>query len=115
MPCFNSINFHQSRSKIKLALPKKYKLFQRWEPTLQPPDLRLPTTAGGHSPSIADFGQRACLQQFYILSYNSETKNNKKSKTINYNFFAIIRENVKDTEAGTVLFESTVVPVLVLG
>ena len=31
MPRFNSINFYQNWPKIKLFLPKKYKMFERWE------------------------------------------------------------------------------------
>ena len=32
MPRFNSINFYQSRPKIKLFVPKKYKIFERCPP-----------------------------------------------------------------------------------
>ena len=37
MPSFNSINFYQNRLKIKLFLPQKIKIFERWEPRLQAP------------------------------------------------------------------------------
>ena len=31
MPRSEAINFNQNRPKIKLILPKKYKIFERWE------------------------------------------------------------------------------------
>ena len=37
MPRFNSINFYQNRPKIKIFLPKKYKIFERWGSALRPP------------------------------------------------------------------------------
>ena len=44
MPRFYSINFYQNRCEIKLILPKKNKLFERWGLRRQIP---APPTAGG--------------------------------------------------------------------
>ena len=43
MPRFNSINFFQNWLKIKLFLPKEYKIFERWS---------VPLAAGGSAPNM---------------------------------------------------------------
>ena len=45
MPHFNSINFYQNKSKIKLFLPKTYKIFEHSDP--------VPPAAGGSTPAQA--------------------------------------------------------------
>ena len=79
MPRINSIDFYQNRSKIKLFLPKKIKIFRALgDPPLHP----MPPVAGGLAPDpkclrwlgdpppdprnvppFADFWLRACLKK----------------------------------------------------
>ena len=66
MSCFNSIKFDQNRPKIKLFLPKKYKIFERW--VLCPPDL---ITA----PPIADFCLRIVMVYAPALQSLQFTRN----------------------------------------
>ena len=85
MPRINSINFYQNRLKIKLFLPKKYKIFERWG--IRPHTLSLrwlgalpsepnclrwlgirpqtPTTP----PPSADFWLRACMKRKFTARY----------------------------------------------
>ena len=74
MPRFICINFYQNRSKIKLILPKKDKIFEGW-------------TLSGYATA-----------RTVVLLYTVVFKNKKQQKVKNYYdcFFAIVRKNLKN-------------------